>query len=124
MRLDRVRVGDVVLCRIKGRAVYGEVLEVADGSVRFRPLCPAAGWHRASAREVAGHWRKAGRHRGQLDVDGAELAPAPREQSVVAGRPPVIGARAVDERWLVGAQQRHDASLVASGASLCAFAVT
>jgi hypothetical protein len=29
--------------------VYGEVLEVADGRVSFRPLCPAAGWHRSLA---------------------------------------------------------------------------
>ena len=48
MRLDRIAVGDLVLCRIKGRSVYGEVLEVVGGQVRFRPLCPAAGWHRAS----------------------------------------------------------------------------
>ena len=85
MRLDRVAVGDLVLCRIKGRSVYGEVLEVADGRVRFRPLCPAAGWHRASAREIVSHWRKTGRHRSHVDVDGEEVAGVPREQLSLPG---------------------------------------
>jgi hypothetical protein len=53
--------GDLVLCRIKGRSVYGEVLEVADRRVDFRPLCSAAGWHDASARDIVSHWRKTGR---------------------------------------------------------------
>jgi hypothetical protein len=85
VRLDRVAVGDLVLCRIKGRSVYGEVVEADAGQVRFRPLCPAAGWHSASAREVVGHWRKSGRHRGQTDEDGEQLVPAPREQLSLPG---------------------------------------
>jgi hypothetical protein len=85
MRLDRIAVGDLVLCRIKGRSVYGEVLEVVDGRVRFRPLCPAAGWHRASAREIVSHWRKSGRHRGQADLDGEEVVPVAREQLSLPG---------------------------------------
>ena len=40
-----------MLGRIKGRSVYGEVLEVAGSRVNFRPLCPAGGWHHAGARE-------------------------------------------------------------------------
>jgi hypothetical protein len=62
-------VGDLVLARIKGRSVYGEVLEITDGQVNFRPLCPAAGWRHATAREIMGHWRKTGRR-----AAGAELA--------------------------------------------------
>lgn len=85
MRLDCVAVGDLVLCRIKGRSVYGEVLEADAGQVRFRPLCPAAGWHRASAREVVGHWRKSGRPRSLAGVDGHELVPLPREQLSLPG---------------------------------------
>jgi len=69
MRLDRVAVGDLILCRIKGRSVYGEVLEVSGGQVNFRPLCPAAGWRHASAREVVGHWRKTGRRTASSDED-------------------------------------------------------
>jgi hypothetical protein len=80
MRLDRIAAGDLVLCRIKGRSVYGEVREVADGSVSFRPLCPAAGWHRASAREIVGHWRKSGRQSGRAGVDGEEPVSVVREQ--------------------------------------------
>jgi hypothetical protein len=50
--------------RVKDRVIYGEVLDIADGVVRFRPLCPAAGWHSATARQVVGHWRKVGRRGG------------------------------------------------------------
>ena len=74
-----------MLGRIKGRSVYGEVLEVVDGRVKFRPLCPAAGWHRASAREIVSHWRKTGRHRGQADLDGEEVVPVAREQLFLPG---------------------------------------
>ena len=79
MRLERIAVGDLVLCRVKGRSVYGEVLEVSAGTVQFRPLCPAAGWRHASAREIVGHWRKAGR-RGSGGGDEEAPATVPREQ--------------------------------------------
>lgn len=61
MRIERIAAHDLVLVRVKDRLIYGEVLEITDGTVRIRPLCPAAGWHRATARQVVGHWRKAGR---------------------------------------------------------------
>ena len=67
MRVDRIQPQDLVKLRIKDRVLYGEVLEVADGIVRFRPLCPAAGWHRAAARQVVEHWHKVGRRNGQPD---------------------------------------------------------
>jgi len=83
MRLDRVSPGDVVQCSIKGRArIWGEVTEIKDGVVYFRPLCPATGWRHASAREITGHWRKTGRRvRGSReDSDGAELPALSRSQ--------------------------------------------
>jgi hypothetical protein len=65
MKLDRVEPGDVVCCAIKGRTgIWGEVTEIRDAIVYFGPLCPAAGWRHARAREVVGHWRKAGRRGG------------------------------------------------------------
>ena len=60
MRLHSIHSEDLVLCSIKGRRLYGEVTEVTDGRVYFRPLCPGAGWRHAAAREVIGHWRKTG----------------------------------------------------------------
>jgi len=84
VRTDRIAAGDLVLCRIKGRSVYGEVLEISGGQVNFRPLCPAAGWHHASAREIVGHWRKAGRRGGQADDEDAVPRP-PREQLSLPG---------------------------------------
>ena len=81
MKLEGVQPGDLVRCAIKGRTgIYGEVTEIKDGIVYFRPLCPATGWRHASAREVVGHWRKAGR-RG--DDDNAP--PVPREQLSLPG---------------------------------------
>ena len=80
MRLSALASGDVVKLAIKGRDVYGEVSEVKDDVVYFRPLCPAAGWHRATARQVIGRWRKAGRRAGgRTDDQDAAAAPA-REQ--------------------------------------------
>ena len=72
MRLDRVQPGDVIKAAIKGRTgIWGEVTEVKDGTVYFRPLCPATGWRHAGAHEVVGHWRKP-RRRG---TEGGEDAP-------------------------------------------------
>lgn len=77
MRLEGIHVGDIVLCSIKGRRVYGEVRDIADGLVSFAPISAAAGWRHAGAHEVIGHWRKAGR-RGS--GSGGDDAPIPREQ--------------------------------------------
>ena len=81
MKLERVEPGDVVRCAIKGRTgIWGEVTEIKDGMVYFRALCPATGWRHASAREVVGHWRKAGRRGGD------DSAPAvAREQLSLPG---------------------------------------
>jgi len=73
-----VAIGDLVLVRVKGRCIYGEVEEISDGTVRFRPLCPAAGWRHASAREIVSHWRKAGRPAARGDETAtADEAPSP-----------------------------------------------
>jgi hypothetical protein len=79
MRVDRITPHDLVKIRVKDRVIYGEVLDIADGVVRFRPLCPAAGWHSATARQVVGHWRKVGR-RGEGQRDGREPPSTTAEQ--------------------------------------------
>jgi hypothetical protein len=111
MKLERVQPGDVVRCAIKGRTgIWGEVTEVKDGIVYFRPLCPATGWRHASAREVVGHgekldaaavrttrlWCRAsscrcpGCTREPRDVDARPVAGAS-----VAGRPRRVAAQLV-----------------------------
>jgi len=87
MRLEQIGVGDLVLCQIKGRRIYGEVLKITDGTVEFRPLCPAAGWRHASAREITAHWRKTGRRAtagapatNEPGVSSEPLGRVPREQ--------------------------------------------
>ena len=57
---------------IGGRMVYGEVLEIRDRVVYFNPLSRGAGWRHATASQIVGHWRKAGRRRG----GAAEAMPA------------------------------------------------
>jgi hypothetical protein len=84
MRLERVALGDVIKARINGRSLWGEVTEVKDGVVYFSPLSPAAGWRHASAREIIGHWRKAGRRAPGGDDHEAPAA-VPREQLSLPG---------------------------------------
>jgi len=74
MRVERIACGDVVKVQVRGRTVWGEVLEVKDGVVYFRPISPAAGWRHASAREIVGHWRKTGGRRGDNDQDHEPVA--------------------------------------------------
>lgn len=60
MRISSVRPDDLVHVSIKGRNFYAVVTSVQVGHVNFRPICPGAGWRSASARQVTGHWRRAG----------------------------------------------------------------
>ena len=85
MRLTTLASGDLVKLAIKGRDMYGEVTEVKDGVVYFRPLCPAAGWHRATARQVVGHWRKAGRRATSGNDDDHAADAHAREQLSLPG---------------------------------------
>jgi translation initiation factor 2 gamma subunit (eIF-2gamma) len=83
MRIERIAAGDIVLCSVGGRRIYGEVTEIADGVVHFRPISTAAGWRHASARQVIGHWRRTGRPRPAAELalgEDLEPAPPPREQ--------------------------------------------
>jgi len=89
MRIERIAVGDIVLCSIGGRRIYGEVAEIAAGTVHFRPLSPAAGWRHAAARQVIAHWRRTGRPRpgadlrlddGRVEDEHEPSPPPPREQ--------------------------------------------
>ena len=75
MRLDPIAVGDIVKASIGGRVVYGEVLEVRDGTVHFSPISRAAGWRHATAAQVVGHWRRAGRRRSGPDGDSVAQPP-------------------------------------------------
>ena len=63
MRISEIKPDDVVLADKKGRRVFGLVTEVEEDGVRFRPLVPNTTYRHATAREIVGHWRKAGRPR-------------------------------------------------------------
>jgi hypothetical protein len=86
MRLDRVAPGDVIKASIKGRTgIWGEVTEVRDSIVYFRPLCPATGWRHASAREIVGHWRKTGRRVADTEDSADMPSVASKEQLSLPG---------------------------------------
>jgi hypothetical protein len=78
----------IIRAAIKGRTGTGgrpSRSGVRDGVVYFRPPCPATVWRRTSARDVVGHWRKAGRSGAGRD-DGAETpAVLPKEQLSLSG---------------------------------------
>ena len=62
MRLNGVRVGDIVQCDVKGRRFHAEVTAVpGEGELQVRPLTPAVTYRHVSARQVMEHWRKTGR---------------------------------------------------------------
>jgi len=78
MRTDRVAAGDIVMVAIRGRSgIYGEVTEIEDGVVYFRPISPVAGWRHATAQQVVAHWRRTGR---RVPGSDEEAPPPPREQ--------------------------------------------
>ena len=82
MKLAYVHQGDLVEVNKGGRRMFGEVIEIRDGVVRFEPLCRGISYRHASAREIIGHWRKTGRRGpGPADEQGAdERTSVPREQ--------------------------------------------
>ena len=80
MRIDPIAVGDIVKASIGGRVVYGEVLEIRDGTVHFLPISSAAGWRHASANQIVGHWRRAGRRRS--GPDGEPISQPPEQLSL------------------------------------------
>lgn len=81
MRIDGIAVGDIVRASIGGRIVYGEVLEIRDGIIHFNPVSRGAGWRHASAHQIVGHWRRAGRRGSTADpADARTPVVAPIEQ--------------------------------------------
>jgi hypothetical protein len=84
MRISDIRADDVVLADKKGRRVFGLVTEVEEDGVRFRPLVPNITYRHASAREIIGHWRKAGRPR-----TNGSAPPPPQAVADAAGQLPL-----------------------------------
>lgn len=86
MRPERIQPGDIIKAAIKGRiGIWGEVTEVRNRTVYFRPLCPAVGWRHASAREVVGHWRKARQRDTAAVGEDDPVGSVPREQLSLPG---------------------------------------
>jgi hypothetical protein len=71
VRIEGIALGDIVKASIGGRVIYGEVLEIRDSVVYFNPISRGSGWRHATATQIVGHWRKAGRRRSGDAADGA-----------------------------------------------------
>ncbi len=79
MRIDAIAAGDINKASIGGRVVYGEVLEIRSGVVYFNPVSLASGWRHASAHQIVGHWRKAGRRRLSSGEDEGAVVQPPQQ---------------------------------------------
>jgi hypothetical protein len=75
VRVDAIAVGDMVKASIGGRVVYGEVLEIRNGIVYFNPISMGSGWRHASAHQIVGHWRRAGRRRSGGEDEATVVQP-------------------------------------------------
>jgi len=60
---------DIVLVRIKGRAIYCKLTEINTGVVYFTPISSAAGWRHATVREIVSHWRHTSHQGHPADSD-------------------------------------------------------
>jgi hypothetical protein len=82
VKLAYIHADDLIEVSKGGRRMYGRVVEIHDGVVRFEPLCRGISYRHASGREIVGHWRKAGRRaKGPADdPDGDQAVSFPRAQ--------------------------------------------
>jgi hypothetical protein len=75
VRTASIAAGDIVEIDKKGRRIFGRVTEIGDdGVILFAPLCRGVSHRHARAREVVGHWRRAGSRRS-ADVAGSAAGP-------------------------------------------------
>jgi len=67
MRTRGIDPGDLVLVNKRGRVFHARVRSVdpLTGNVRVDPLERNVSWREATAREIADHWRHAGRPRDE-----------------------------------------------------------
>ena len=91
MRLQSIHTEDLMLCSIKGRCLYGEVTELADGRVYLGPVCPGTGWRHATPREIIAYWHKAGSRSALKRGADTELEP----RAVAPPRQRLIGVRSL-----------------------------
>jgi hypothetical protein len=75
VRIEGIASGDIVKASIGGRVIYGEVLEIRNRVVYFNPISRGSGWRHATANQIVGHWRKAGRRRSGDPIDGGVQPP-------------------------------------------------
>jgi hypothetical protein len=75
MRLEGMRIGDVVEVDRHGRRFYALVTGTAPGGLTLQPLDRRINYHSCRSHQVIGHWAKRGRPR---ETD-SPLTPSPRQ---------------------------------------------
>lgn len=58
MTLNTVRVGDIVLCDVRGSRFYAEVTDKGKGNLAIQPISKGVGFYSVTSRQVIGLWRK------------------------------------------------------------------
>lgn len=75
MRLEGIRIGDVVEIDRHGRRFHALVTGTTPGGLMLQPLDRRVNYHNCRSHQVIGHWAKRGRPK-QTD---APLTPSPRQ---------------------------------------------
>ncbi len=78
MRLEGIRIGDVVEVDRHGRRFHALVTGTVPGGVALQPLDRRINYHSARSQQVIGHWARRGRPR---ETD-APLEPSPRQMQL------------------------------------------
>ncbi len=75
MRLEGIKVGDVVEIDRHGRRFHALVIATAPGGLTLQPLDRRVNYHSCRSHQVIGHWSRRGRPR----TSEAPLQPSPRQ---------------------------------------------
>lgn len=75
MRLEGIRIGDVVEVDRHGRRFHALVTGTAPGGLTLQPLDRRVNYHNCRSQQVIGHWAK----RGRPKETNAPLTPSPRQ---------------------------------------------
>ncbi|HST55644.1 MAG TPA: hypothetical protein VLJ42_07090 [Solirubrobacteraceae bacterium] len=94
MRLEGIKVGDIIEVDHNGRRFYAIVTGATPGGLALHPLERRVNHFSCRSREVVGHWVKRGRPRATSEP----LQPSPRQLELNLSAPPDAGSDADGKR--------------------------
>lgn len=78
MRLEGIRIGDIVEIDRHGRRFHALVTGTAPGGLTLQPLDRRISYHSCRSHQVIGHWAR----RGRPKSTDARLEPSPRQMQL------------------------------------------